>query len=96
MDLFTSTLIAVVAVLGGIVGWFSRGRVVITIAICVPLSFLASVAFMIWNGYKVDIADLVWGATFFTGYIFTPCLVAGALMTFVAYLIKRRTTSQKI
>ncbi len=96
MDLFTSTLIAVVVVLGGIAGWFSRGRFVITIAICVPLSFLASVVSMIWDGIKVDIAALVWGAYFFTGYIFMPCLVSGALMTLVAYLVKRRTTSQKI
>ena len=105
MELFVSTLIAIVAVFGGVAGWFSRGRLLVTIPICILISVLASAAFIAWNHSDLDvdwrsvpslISLVLWFAIPFAQYIFTPCMIGGALMTLVAYLVKRRTTSRII
>ena len=80
-------LILVVAVaVGGVVGWFSRGRLGRTIVICMSLPFLYQVSGVLLsphNGFSED----AWIAAFFTALfpfyfiLAVPCLLGGILMS---------------
>jgi hypothetical protein len=95
--------IAIVSViLGGIVGWFSRGQLYVTIPICALLSFLISVALAVSSALSEGLTWQNWlGEMFYDGipslvFIFAPCIVAGVIMAALSYYAKSRTKNGNV
>jgi len=90
------------AILGGIVGWFSRGHLYVAFPICALLSFLILIVLVLssassdgvtWQNWP---AAMVWFAFPFLLFIFVPCIVAGVILATVSYFIRRRTKHEKL
>ena len=84
------------SVFGGIVGWFSRGSLLASVVLCIPLSFLILAVLMIASASSDGLTwqnwpdALIYYVIPFLVFIFTPCCVAGVLTTIVVHLLKRR------
>jgi hypothetical protein len=82
------------AVFGGIVGWFSRGRLLVTNVICVLLSFLMLAALMISSASSDGLTWQNWssGLIYYVGpfllFIFAPCCAAGVLVSILSYCFR--------
>jgi hypothetical protein len=88
-------------VVGGIVGWFARGRIFATVAICFLLSLLILASLMIANAASAGLTwqnwltDLIFYQSIpFVFFILGPCLVGGVL-TSVLVASKRRHEKQE-
>jgi hypothetical protein len=99
MDIIATILIVLsAAAFGGIVGWFSRGRICPTILICLiaPLILFCGIAFFSHSreGYP-PLPDIIFWDTIPYLFLAVPCVVGGLLMNFVAYRAKQRATNKK-
>ena len=90
------------AILGGIVGWFSRGRLYVAFPICALLSFLILVILVVSSASSDGVTwqnwpeAMVWYAFPFLLFIFLPCIVAGVLMAIVSHFIRRCTKHGRV
>jgi hypothetical protein len=79
------------AVFGGIIGWFSRGRLLVPIVICVALSFLMLAALMISSASSDGLTRQNWPTAmiYYVGpfllFIFAPCCAAGVGLSILSY-----------
>jgi hypothetical protein len=77
---------------GGIVGWFSRWRLTVSVCLIAPLLlFLGDVLFQSHAGWTEDTWIGALFVTLFPFYFFlaVPCLIGGVLMNRVANRVKR-------
>jgi uncharacterized metal-binding protein len=84
------------AVVGGIIGWFSRGRIVLAITICFLLSLAILATLMISNAasdgltWQNWVTDLIFYQSIpFALFIGVPCVASGALTSAWVYSKKR-------
>jgi hypothetical protein len=89
------------AVLGAIIGWLSRGRIIKTFVICFLLSLLILAALMIANASNEGLTRQNWltdlifyQAIPFAFFIFGPCIVGGILTCAMAHSKKQRKKRQ--
>ena len=90
-----------VAILGGIVGWFSRGNLFVALPICVFISFAVLACMLLVSSNSEHItwqnlpeALLYWIEPFLL-FLFAPCCVGGIVMTIVAHVTRRRPERPK-
>ena len=91
------------AVLGGIVGWFSRGRIITTLIICFLLSLLILVTMMIANAssegltWQNWLTDLIFYQSIpYVFFIGGPCVVGGVLTSALVYSTKQRKKQEQL
>jgi hypothetical protein len=91
------------AVLGGIVGWFSRGRIITTLIICFLLSLLFLAALMIANASSKGLTwqnwleDLIFYESIpFVFFIGGPCVAGGVLTSALIHSAKQHKKQEKL
>ena len=91
------------AVLGGIVGWFSRGRIVLTLTICFLLSLAILATLMIsnaasegltWQNWVMDL--IVYQSIPYVFFICGPCVVGGVLTSALVHSKKPRQKQEQL
>ena len=84
------------AVLGGLVGWFSRGKICATVGVCFFLSDLILATLMItfssakWPDVPSFLVDLTLDEFLPFIFLFGPCVAAGLLTSALAQSAKPR------
>jgi hypothetical protein len=91
------------AVLGGIIGWFSRGRIIMTIAICFFLSILILAKLMLVNASSEGITwqnwltDLIFYQSIpFVLFICGPCVGVGVLTSAFLHSKKQHQKEERL
>jgi hypothetical protein len=91
------------AVLGGIIGWFSRGRIVLTVTICFLLSLAILATLMIstaasegltWQNWVMDL--IVYQSIPFVFFIGGPCVIGGVLTSALVHSKKQRDKQEQL
>ena len=91
------------AVLGGIIGWFSRGRIVLTVTICFLLSLAILATMMIanaasegltWQNWVMDL--IVYQSIPYVFFIGGPCVVGGVLTSALVHSKKPRQKQEQL
>jgi hypothetical protein len=97
MDIIALVLVVITAaIFGGLVGWFSRGRICLTIFICLaaPAIFLGGLAILSpHDHYSLDawVAVFVYSIVPFI-FLAVPCVIGGTVMACSLNWKKHRVT----
>jgi hypothetical protein len=90
------------AVLGGIVGWFSRGRIVMAAIICCVLSLLFLAGLMIANASRAGLTrqnwleDLIFYQSIpYVFFIGGPCFAGGVLTSALIHFANQHRKLEK-